>query len=519
MGLLTETIKTYISQISIDKIANQLTYHSDSPMLFSSGLFFFLFIGFFTIYMSLRKHTLARIIYVTLFSLYFYYKSSGLWFGLLIFTATSDYLIGRILENASTIWKRKLLVTVSLSINLGMLAYFKYFNFLYDLFVQAGNEIGYLFGNASLQRFSYEKLDIFLPVGLSFFTFQSISYIIDIYRGKTAVLHRWIDYLFYVSFFPMLVAGPIVRAREFIPQMYKNPSLTRLQLGEGLYLILCGLIKKAVISDYISFNFVDRIFDSPLRYTGVENLLGIYGYALQIYCDFSGYSDMAIGIALLLGFRFNMNFNSPYQSATITEFWRRWHISLSSWLKDYLYISLGGNRKGKIRTYVNLLITMLLGGLWHGASVRFILWGALHGVALAIHKFLMGRFGGFKQTGKEMTVSRRIIETVITFHIVCFGWIFFRANSMQTAKEILTQIFTNFHPEIFTQFISGYPMVFSLMTIGYISHFMPKKADTYVQNIITRSPLLIQAILLITAIFMVIQFKNAGVQPFIYFQF
>lgn len=519
MENLIESIRTYFSQLSLDKVPGLLTYQPDSPMLFSSGLFFFLFIGFFIIYLSLRKNTLARIIYVTLFSLYFYYKSSGIWFILLIFTATSDYWIGRGLEITQTRWKKKLFVTLSLCVNLGMLAYFKYFNFLYDLLVRAGNEIGHLFGNASLQRLSFEAYDIFLPVGLSFFTFQSISYIIDIYRGKTTVLHRWIDYLFYVSFFPMLVAGPIVRAREFIPQMYKNPTLSRSQFGEGLYLVLCGLIKKTVISDYISFNFVDRVFDAPLLYTGVENLLGVYGYALQIYCDFSGYSDMAIGIALLLGFRFNVNFDSPYQSATITEFWRRWHISLSSWLKDYLYISLGGNRKGKVRTYVNLFITMLLGGLWHGASIRFILWGALHGVALAIHKYMMSHFGGFKQTGAEMTLVRRVIGTVFTFHLVCFGWIFFRADTMQTVKEILSQIFFNFHPEVFTQFVFGYSAVFALMVLGYIFHFMPKKAEVFMQGLVTRSPLLVQALMLIVTIFIVIQFKNAGVQPFIYFQF
>ncbi len=519
MNSLIDSIQTYLAQLSPEKAVDLLRYQPDSPMLFSSGLFFFLFIGFFIIYMSLRKNTLARIVYVTLFSLFFYYKSSGLWFGLLILTATSDYWIGRLLELTSTIWKKKLLVTLSLCVNLGMLGYFKYFNFLYESIVIAGNEIGNLFGYESMQQLSYQKLDIFLPVGLSFFTFQSISYIVDIYRGKTTVLHRWIDYLFYVSFFPMLVAGPIVRAREFIPQMYKSPTLSRSDFGEGFYLVLCGLFKKAVISDYISFNFVDRVFDSPLLYTGVENLLAVYGYALQIYCDFSGYSDMAIGIALLLGFRFNVNFDSPYQSATITEFWRRWHISLSSWLKDYLYISLGGNRKGKVRTYVNLFITMLLGGLWHGASIRFILWGALHGVALAVHKFLMGQFKSLKQTGEEMGLVSRIAGTVFTFHVVCFGWIFFRASSMQTVNEMLSQIFTNFHPEIFMQFISGYTIVFSLMIIGYIFHFIPKVTERSIQGIVARSPLFVQALMLIVAIFVVVQFKNAGVQPFIYFQF
>ena len=434
----------YWSQLSFDKLGDILTYHHNAPILFSSGLFFFLFIGFLIIYMSLRKHLLTRIIYVTLFSIYFYYKSSGL-------------------------------------------GYFKYFNFLREIMAAVAHELGYQLGNTSLQNITYQPLDIFLPVGISFFTFQTISYVIDVYRGRIAPLRRWIDYVFYVSFFPQLVAGPIVRARDFIPQIYKTPVVTRAEFGEGLFLVLCGLFKKTVISDYISLNFVDRIFDAPLLYTGVENLLGVYGYALQIYCDFSGYSDMAIGIALLLGFRFNVNFDSPYQSATITEFWRRWHISLSSWLKDYLYISLGGNRKGKIRTYINLLITMLLGGLWHGASVSFILWGALHGVALAVHKFVMNHFSSFKPLGSEMKPWRRVIGVLITFHLVCFGWILFRADSMQTVGEVLTQIFTNFHPEVFMQFVVGYKGVFVLMVVGYILHFMP--------------------------------FKSAGVQPFIYFQF
>lgn len=461
----------YWSQLSFDKLGDILTYHHNAPILFSSGLFFFLFIGFLIIYMSLRKHLLTRIIYVTLFSIYFYYKSSGLFFFLLLFVATSDFCIAQCMTKTASKWGRKAWVVLSLCVDLGLLGYFKYFNFLREIMAAVAHELGYQLGNTSLQNITYQPLDIFLPVGISFFTFQTISYVIDVYRGRIAPLRRWIDYVFYVSFFPQLVAGPIVRARDFIPQIYKTPVVTRAEFGEGLFLVLCGLFKKTVISDYISLNFVDRIFDAPLLYTGVENLLGVYGYALQIYCDFSGYSDMAIGIALLLGFRFNVNFDSPYQSATITEFWRRWHISLSSWLKDYLYISLGGNRKGKIRTYINLLITMLLGGLWHGASVSFILWGALHGVALAVHKFVMNHFSSFKPLGSEMKPWRRVIGVLITFHLVCFGWILFRADSMQTVGEVLTQIFTNFHPEVFMQFVVGYKGVFVLMVVGLYPAF------------------------------------------------
>lgn len=505
--------------IDFTRISDLLQYQSGSPMIFSSGLFFFLFILFVLIYIPLQRHAYARVVYITLFSLYFYYKSSGIWFLLLVFTATSDFCIGRLLSLTADQWKRKALVVLSLCINLGMLGYFKYTNFLWQAVAGMGQEIGTLFNIPGLERLTYEPMDIFLPVGISFFTFQSLSYIIDIYRGRIKSLRRWIDYVFYVSFFPQLVAGPIVRARDFIPQIYKTPSVSRAEFGEGLFLIICGLFKKAVISDYISLNFVDRIFDAPLLYTGVENLLGVYGYALQIYCDFSGYSDMAIGIALLLGFRFNINFDSPYQSASITEFWRRWHISLSSWLKDYLYISLGGNRKGKIRTYLNLLITMLLGGLWHGASIRFILWGAVHGVSLAVHKAVMERFSSFKQSGGLMHPVRRVIGVLITFHIVCFGWILFRADSMQQVGEVLTQIVTNFHPEVFLQFLAGYKAVSFLMITGYLFHFMPKRVEVGMQQLVTKSPLLVQTLLLVITIFIVFQVKSAGVQPFIYFQF
>ncbi|MDR0429329.1 MAG: MBOAT family protein [Tannerellaceae bacterium] len=512
-------IGCFFSGLSWEKLGEQFLYQFNAPMLFSSGMFFFLFIGFLIIYKSLKKQLLARIIYVTIFSLYFYYKSSGIWFILLLLTATTDFFIGRKLSLTASSFIRKGLVILSLCINLGMLAYFKYFNFLLNIFAQLIHEIGLLIGNGTLQGITYEPMDIFLPVGISFFTFQSLSYIIDIYRRQLEPLYRWIDYVFYVSFFPQLVAGPIVRARDFIPQMYRELAVTHEQFGEGLFLVFCGLFKKAVISDYISLNFVDRIFDAPLLYTGVENLLGVYGYALQIYCDFSGYSDMAIGIALLLGYRFNINFDSPYQSATITEFWRRWHISLSSWLKDYLYISLGGNRKGKTRTYINLMLTMLLGGLWHGASLRFILWGAIHGVSLAIHKFVMGRFGSFKQLGSQMSLFRRVLGVLLTFHLVCFGWIFFRAESMQVAGDVLTQIVANFHPEVFMQFVMGYKEVTFLMVLGFILHYMPKCAEKAVQNVVARSPLFVQVLMLVILIFIVVQVKSSGVQPFIYFQF
>ncbi len=485
-----------------------LSYDAGSPLIFSSGLFLFLFAFFSLFYSFTARRVLPRIIYVTLFSLYFYYKSSGFYFLLLISVATSDYLIGRAIYASQTPLRRKALVALSLAIDLGMLAYFKYTN----MFIELVNVIRG--GNIQFK-------DIFLPIGISFFTFQSLSYIIDIYRHRLRPVRRWIDYLFYISFFPQLVAGPIVRARDFIPQIYRNPlNVSRTMFGEGVFLIICGLFKKAVISDFISINFVDRVFDDPLLYTGLENLFGVYGYALQIYCDFSGYSDMAIGIALLLGFRFNKNFDSPYKSATITEFWRRWHISLSSWLKDYLYISLGGNRKGRVRTYVNLMITMVLGGLWHGASLRFVIWGAIHGTALAVHKAAMALFPSFKAQGIDMkSPVRRVIGTLVTFHVVCVGWVFFRADDMKTASDIFSQIFTSFDIAILPQFVVGYRGIMALMAVGYALHFMPDSLEARAKRVVTSMPIVLQAVIISLLIWLVMQIKSGDIQPFIYFQF
>ena len=491
----------------LTKIQALLSYNPLSPLIFSSGLFLYLFVGFLAGYWLLKKTSRLRILYVVAFSLYFYYKSSGWYFVLLLLAATYDYLIGYSLYFTKGKTERKLLLAMSVVMNLSMLCYFKYTNFLIDLTNQ-------LFGAGFL-----DFQNIFLPVGISFFVFQSMSYTIDIYRGQLRPLDSWLDYLFYLSFFPQLVAGPIVRASDFIPQIRQKPVVTREMLGTALFLVLTGLFKKAVISDYIALNFVDRIFDEPLLYSGFECLMGIYGYALQIYCDFSGYSDMAIGLALVMGFRFPKNFDAPYRSATITEFWRRWHISLSAWLRDYLYISLGGNRKGKGRTYLNLLLTMLLGGLWHGAAIRFILWGALHGVALALHKMWLQVVPGAKTLGKDMNPVMRLLGIVFTFHLVCLGWLVFRADSMQTAGLILHQIFSAFDASLIAQVVAGYSGAFLLMAIGYLLHAIPERGDAWLRGVITRAPMGWQVAMTVAMIWLVMQVKSSDIQPFIYFQF
>lgn len=494
----------------MENILNVLTYDAEQPMIFSSGTFLWLFLGFTFIYMLLQKKMTARLVFVTLFSYFFYYKSSGVYFFLLAVVTVSDWLIGgqigKILDrNPENKGRVRWLLALSVIIDLSLLAYFKYTNFFLG-------SISEIIGN------NFQPLDIFLPVGISFFTFQSLSYTIDIYRREIRPLPSLLDYAFFVSFFPQLVAGPIVKARDFVPQIRKPLQITRRMFGMGVYLIMIGLFKKAVISDYISINFVERVFDQPEMFSGLEVLLGIYGYALQIYCDFSGYSDMAIGIALLLGFRFPMNFNAPYKSVSVTDFWRRWHISLSTWLRQYLYISLGGNRKGKLRMYLNLIITMLLGGLWHGASWNFILWGALHGVALACHKFfsqdVLHHDRHYTSIG-----WRRIIAIIITFHFVCLCWIFFRCSDMETSTTMITQVATNFHPELLWQVISGYPWVFGLMAFGFISHYLPDRWQQHIVARLSMTNVFVCAILITAVIYIVIQVKSSDIQPFIYFQF
>jgi len=494
-------------QIDLSRIWQQLIYNPKEPLLFSSGLFIFLFTGFMYVYFLVYKHHRAKTTFVTLFSLYFYYKSSGIYFLLLILSAIVDYSLANAIFRAESAKKKKAILILSLVLNLGMLAYFKYTNFFYSIIC-----------DISAQSFS--PLSIFLPVGVSFFTFQSLSYTIDIYRGTLKPVKSFLDYAFFVTFFPQLVAGPIVRAADFIPQIFKPIKVTDAMIGRGIFLIASGVIKKVVIADFISTNFVDRIFEHPALYTGLENLFGVYGYALQIYCDFSGYSDMAIGIALLMGFHFKINFDSPYQSKNIAEFWRRWHISLSTWLKDYLYISLGGNRKGRIRTYINLFITMLLGGLWHGAGFRFVLWGAMHGIALAIHKLYLEVFPA--KTADRSPVRQFIITTLsvfVTFHFVSFCWIFFRADNMEIATQMIRQIVFHFNPQIFFEFITGYKSVLLMMLIGYTLHFIPKSVELKTENIVTNLPLLLKVSFMILVILLVVQFKSSEIQPFIYFQF
>lgn len=490
-----------------ESIKQYFIYQPEQPLLFNSEAFLVWFLIIYGLYQLIHRKVALRVSLLLVFSLFFYYKSSGLFFLLLVVSTVVNFWVGSRLHVAQKTKSRKVWLWLSVMFNLGLLGYYKYTNFVLKSFNQLQEWI-------SIEALpSFDKQDIILPVGISFFTFQAMSYTIDIYREKIKPVENIFEFGFFISFFPQLVAGPIIRAADFLPQIRKKLVLSKIDLSKALFLIMSGLIKKAVISDYISINFVDRVFENPTLYSSFETWTAFYGYALQIYCDFSGYSDMAIGLALLFGFRLPDNFRAPYQSASITEFWRRWHISLSSWLRDYLYISLGGNRIGVGHTYKNLIITMLLGGLWHGASWKFVLWGALHGFWLAVERILE------PLTSKIPKAIRFVPGLLFTFHFVCFAWIFFRASSFGVALDFIHSMAQPLNWELGIDVITSYSKVFWLMGIGFLLHAIPIKCDEAIKRIFAQLPLAVMAVVLAMVIILVIQFSSSEVVPFIYFQF
>jgi alginate O-acetyltransferase complex protein AlgI len=495
-------------------------YKSDEPLIFSTPAFWLFLLFVLAGYSLLYKKLFIRNFYLFIISLFFYYKSGGLFLFLLIFVTLIDFTCGLLIHHSRTKRMRRFYILLSIISNLGILAYFKYTGFfvntINDLFSTNFKVYDFLaaFSNLHLGT-SFNISNIILPVGISFFTFQSMSYTFDVYRRKIDPVRNIIDFGFYVSFFPQLVAGPIVRASEFIPQLYEEFHLSKREFSQALFLISKGLIKKIIISDFIAVNFIDRVFDAPSIYSGFENLMAVYGYGLQIYCDFSGYTDIAIGIGLILGFRLPLNFNSPYKAAGIADFWRRWHISLSRWLKDYLYIPLGGNRKGKFRTNINLIITMLLGGLWHGADFKFIIWGFLHGAGLVFNRIWNSIFGESLTQGK----FGRAFTVFITFQFVSFCWIFFRAPDMASVRIMLKQIIENFSPGSYSTVLPAYSSVFLLIIVGYAIHILPEKIKEAYRGLFIRIPLMAQLAIIMVVAIMLFQMRSAEVMPFIYFRF
>jgi alginate O-acetyltransferase complex protein AlgI len=516
-----ETEVADTGKLSVVSVISQIfSYNSDKPFIFSSSAFWLFLLLVLAWYSLVYKKLFLRNFYLLIVSLFFYYKTGGLFLFLLVFVTIIDFTCGYLINKSERKNIRRLFIVLSLVSNLAILAYFKYAGFIVgtvnDLAGTNFQVYDFLasFSNLRLGT-TFDVSSIILPAGISFFTFQSLSYTIDIYRRRIEPVRNIIDFGFYVSFFPQLVAGPIVRASEFIPQLYADFSLSKREFSHALFMISKGLIKKIVISDFIAVNFVDRIFDAPVMFSGFENLMAVYGYGLQIYCDFSGYTDIAIGVALILGFRLPVNFNSPYKAAGLSDFWKRWHISLSRWLKDYLYISLGGNRKGKFRTGLNLMITMLLGGLWHGASLRFVIWGGLHGAGLIFDRIWDSIIGiRFKSNW-----FGRILAVFFTFNFVNFCWIFFRAPDMDSAIMMFRQIGENFSPGSYPALLTTYSSVFLLILTGYLIHFLPENVKESYRGLFIRMPLLLQLLAVMMVAVLLLQMRTTEVMPFIYFRF
>jgi D-alanyl-lipoteichoic acid acyltransferase DltB (MBOAT superfamily) len=401
--------------------------------------------------------------------------------------------------------QRKALLVLALAGNIGLLGYFKY----YDFFVSSGDNMAEIVG----LDLPLSLKSIVLPVGVSFFTFMAISYVVDAYRGEfePTTLEKFAVYL---SFFPHLVAGPIVRPSELIPQIETPRNPRRVDTSRAFYLIATGLFKKVVIANYLASSIVDQVFAAPGQHSSLEILIAVYAYAVQIYADFSGYTDIAIGIALLLGFQFPQNFDSPYAAVSVQDFWRRWHMTLSRWLRDYVYIPLGGNRGTSLATYRNLMLTMLIGGLWHGAAWTFVVWGGLHGSALAWERWRRARRApedaARRATGRSVWVAR-----IVTFHFVCFAWIFFRSDSFGAAWDMIEGLFTNWgepSPLVTTG-------VLLAIAVGIGSQYLPARVPRLVMARFSRLPVLGQATVLALALMLTSVLGPEGVAPFIYFQF
>ena len=615
-----------------ETLRNIFLYDPTHPLLFTQ-FYFWAFFGIvyalFALIIERNAKLHMRNVFLMAVSWFFYYKTSGIFLLILAFVTLSDWLIAKLIDRYRGTWKSKLWLIVSVVIDLGLLAYFKYayfftnmLNNMFGLSIQVFDLFAYI-GNGFSESGRFLVDTIILPVGISFYIFQVISYTADVFNGRIKPVKNILDFGFYVSFFPQLVAGPIVRASEFVPQLYKPYHLSRRHFGIAIFWILNGLAKKIILSDYLAVNLIDRVFDNPLLFSGFENLFALFGYSMQVYADFSGYTDIAIGIALLMGFYLPKNFNSPYKSQNPQEFWRRWHMSLSRWLKTYLYIPLGGNREATFGTYfwiglialialvltgswigaiiigaigiivavvalkvpshrkllyanLNSFIVMLLGGLWHGASWNFMIWGGLNGIGMIVNKFwrvmnwhirvllimlvTAGLYGAdivwnlpvlhvFKIWAAIVcagTVIRYIVwlirrndnqtwlamvwNVIQTFTFITFTRLFFRSSSnldpatanqvaWETAKNMMNQIGGAWDNSIILPFIWEYRYVVTLFILGMVIHWLPTKFKQWYRINFAMLPLWLMAIVVVVAIVIIYQFITADMQPFIYFQF
>lgn len=549
------------------------SFEMQESMVFNRLDFWIFFIFIMILFSALHKHQLMRSIFITVVSVFLYYKTSGLFCLLLLFSIVVNFGLGRWIYKVESGAGRKWIIAFSAIFNVFFLAYFKYayfftesFNELFHTKYEIFNQFA-LWGNSWFGEGTFES-KILLPAGVSFFTFQSISYTVDIYRKEIQPVRNFFDYAFYLTYFPHVIMGPIVRARDFIPQIYKPFQLNKQQFSESIILVVKGLVKKIVLADFIAVHFIDKVVDSPEAYPGFVSILAMWGYSLQIYGDFSGYTDIAIGISRLMGFELLPNFNSPYKANSVADFWRRWHKSLGAWLRDYLYIPLGGNKKGTVGTYIailiififlvfitgwyelifvyaglmalyaigvlispkfksfmhrdlNLLITMIIGGLWHGPSENFVIWGAMNGAALVLYNH-------WKKISPYEKSSWWIVhfwKIFLTFNFITFTRIWFRLDESGEPLAMLNHIWNNFGIESWNDIqllwnvLWNFGEVFIIIGVGFFLHWMPQSWKDGGIATFTRMPVPVQMIAVSISVLLMYQAVSGAFKPFVYFQF
>ncbi len=470
-------------------------------MLFPTIEFFLFFALVFYVSWTINFSNELKKVFLVLVS-YFFYAQWDWRFIFLLFGATvTNYLFALLIEQSKYEKTKRFILSIGVIINLSFLFWFKYLTFLS---AQLQN-IAFYFG----YKITFNAPDVALPVAISFLTFHAISYLVDTARRQVFASSSLIDVMLYMAFFPHLVAGPIVRAADFFRQLVSAPDPRNVDIGSSLLLIVGGLFKKVVIAGHLSILIVDPVFQNPETASRVDLFMAMIGYAIVIYCDFSAYTDIAIGVANLLGYHFPTNFNHPYRALTIQEFWRRWHITLSSWLRDYLYIPLGGSRRGSFITYRNLTIVMFLGGLWHGAGLQFVLWGLLHGVGLAVERFF-----GFAEVPASATRFYCAIRWSVTFLFIVLAWVLFRAQDIDSAVQYFSSLWSPQNNEIRSNLI-----ILTLVIVGVAMHFVPLAFYDRGARRLDRAGTISQGLFLAIGIALVSVLSPGGVQPFIYFQF
>ncbi len=604
-----------------DFLVNLFSFDQAHPLLFTQFYFWAFFALVFAVFSLFHSKALLRNGYLFACSLFFYYKTSGVFLALLVFVIVYNFFAAKGLRKLKSNKARSVLTAVSVIVDLGILAYFKYAYFLTDFvnnLLGTSFEVHDVLGELlnSLTGADIFRVDaIILPVGISFFTFQAVSYMVDVKREKIEPVENFLDFGFYLSFFPQLVAGPIVRAVEFVQQLHKPYNLSRRWFGIAIFWIMNGLLKKLILADYLAVNFADRVFENPLLYSGFENLSALFCYSLQVYADFSGYTDIATGVAMLFGFYLPQNFNSPYKAVNTQQFWRRWHMTLSRWLRDYLYIPLGGNRNASagtfiiiaavavfgsflsgswwvavgvallvagiglwawkkpgdrklITTNINSMNTMLLGGLWHGASWNFMIWGGLNGIGMVIYKIWTQRSMGGKLLIIGLTTALcgtlsftlhypvwnmffvwtliilvgTLVEWIFnikkttawdifqTFVFITFTRLFFRSGSnldpalaneeaWNTAKNMVNQIGGPWDLSLIPDMAAAHWTVLLLFVVGMIIHWLPERFKRWYRLNFALLPLGLMAVVVVLIIVFIYQFITADLQSFIYFQF